>query len=651
MFVVLHHDGDNYGGGSDAYYHHNFQNMVSWVAADPDYDVSTIEDYLERFPPDLADVIHVEDGSWAGADNGDPEFKKWLGDPNGGGWSPDRNSWAVLTAAKNRVFHAEAVAPVVSLQNVLLGAGTQTEQAWHWLLCGQASDYWYWDGTEIWDSNVTRACNQAVLHADAVIAGQPDTTPPTVFLPRREPYNPGGYEWGTLPESSDFEVWTFAYDVSGLAGVTLNWRVDLDGANPLASTQNETWAGGPEVGPWQSSAMTASDVPPPAGILAPTYRAVRYGATITGQQNVLLDYYVEALDTLGNVQRSPILHVWVGEGAGGPGGDIVVVTPDPPQAGETALIRYDPAGRPLVTASQVYLHYGFNGWNPIIAPDPPMTWEAESATWQVSIPVQVTASQLDFVFNDGAGAWDNNNGADWHYPVEGGIPPQQEWVMDGQLDAGATLVATNGGMQLYAGLRGTELYVAAPDAGEGNDHFIFVADTPGPLQAAPWAKVGQVARWAAYLGNENNNSWAGWFDTPAAVRTATGGGSGRLEGTLDLAGEFGPLPPAVYLALAPYGTDNGQPLVTSAQVPGSLDGDGDVDAAEYAVFPLRHPGDLNCDGTVGFGDINPFVLALSDPAAWQAAYPNCDRLNCDINADGGLDFADINPFVVLLAGG
>jgi hypothetical protein len=38
-------------------------------------------------------------------------------------------------------------------------------------------------------------------------------------------------------------------------------------------------------------------------------------------------------------------------------------------------------------------------------------------------------------------------------------------------------------------------------------------------------------------------------------------------------------------------------------------------------------GDLNCDGTVGFGDINPFVLFLSNYSA------------------------DINPFVALLTGG
>jgi hypothetical protein len=63
------------------------------------------------------------------------------------------------------------------------------------------------------------------------------------------------------------------------------------------------------------------------------------------------------------------------------------------------------------------------------------------------------------------------------------------------------------------------------------------------------------------------------------------------------------------------------------------------------------PGDLNCDGSVGFGDINPFVLRLSDPAAYQTAYPDCPDANGDINGDGNVNFGDINPFVALLSGG
>ena len=60
-------------------------------------------------------------------------------------------------------------------------------------------------------------------------------------------------------------------------------------------------------------------------------------------------------------------------------------------------------------------------------------------------------------------------------------------------------------------------------------------------------------------------------------------------------------------------------------------------------------GDLNCDGEVDFDDINPFVLALSDPAGYAIAYPNCNILTGDINQDGLVNFEDINPFVALLS--
>ena len=62
-------------------------------------------------------------------------------------------------------------------------------------------------------------------------------------------------------------------------------------------------------------------------------------------------------------------------------------------------------------------------------------------------------------------------------------------------------------------------------------------------------------------------------------------------------------------------------------------------------------GDLNCDDRIGFGDINPFVLRLSDPAAYTDKFPNCPNENGDINCDGRVDFGDINPFVALLSGG
>jgi hypothetical protein len=62
-------------------------------------------------------------------------------------------------------------------------------------------------------------------------------------------------------------------------------------------------------------------------------------------------------------------------------------------------------------------------------------------------------------------------------------------------------------------------------------------------------------------------------------------------------------------------------------------------------------GDLNCDGALNFDDVNAFVLALSDPAGYRAAYPTCGYLLADINADGAVTFDDIDPFVAILSGG
>jgi predicted outer membrane repeat protein len=72
-----------------------------------------------------------------------------------------------------------------------------------------------------------------------------------------------------------------------------------------------------------------------------------------------------------------------------------------------------------------------------------------------------------------------------------------------------------------------------------------------------------------------------------------------------------------------------------------------VDMGAYEYMPL---GDVNCDGVINFDDINAFVLALSDPAAYAVAFPSCDRLKADCNGDGLVDFDDINAFVAVLSG-
>ncbi len=341
VLLVLHHDGDNYGGGTDSYYHANFARFVEWVKANPDRFVcTTVQDYLDMFPPATDDVIHVEPGSWAGADNGDPEFLKWNGDPNPTtGYSPDRNSWGVMTAARNIVATARD-------QGVPAGALAVADRK---LSVAQTSCYEYWDGTEMWDSHPTRACNLAVDPLLPLLDRKAaDKTPPALYQPQRQPYNPGGMEWGQTAEPSDFTVWTYAYDVSGLASVVLEMRVHPGQQHADAACQ--VLAGGE----WQTLPMQAKTIAAQTNP-KPTVKAPEYAAEIKGIKDALVDYYVEATDMAGNVTRSPLLHVYVGNGngsgTGGPGN--LTWAPAQPKPGDAITFTSD---RPAK------LHWGINGW-------------------------------------------------------------------------------------------------------------------------------------------------------------------------------------------------------------------------------------------------------------------------------------------------
>lgn len=649
LLVVLHHDGDNFGGGSQGYYDHNFQNMVNWDTADPDYNTTSIQDHLDRFPPAPGDIIHVEPGSWAGADNGDPEFKKWLGDPNNG-VSPDINSWAAIVAATNRVLTADRISPSTSIAAVHDNTGSSTDRAWHFLLNAQASDYWYWDGTEVWDSNPTVGSNLATQFADQVIASYfgVEQEPPTVFHPQREPYNPGLDEFGTI-QPRDFEVWSLVYDASGLSSVTLRYRLDNDGVNPLGTIENETYAGGPGVGAWQSIAMTASSVPTPAGVAIATHKAQRYSATIAGLSSTLVDYYIEAIDTEGNIQRSPIQHVFVGDGNGGQPGGGVEIDPAIILAGAPVTVRYTGA---LSARSAVNMHHGFNQWNPVVG-DVPMA--LVDGAWQATISVPASATQLDLVFNDGANDWDNNNGQDWHFPVQGGTGG---FVMDGSLDAAATPIATSadGTTTLFAALDGDTLYLAT-EAPSNGDRFILLAQQAGAPTSAMWAKAGTVAAWDAFLAAESDNGYSGWFDATGAQGQARGG---HLEGLIGLAAEFGVVPDTIDLAVAVYQSPDGGALLPTRQAPPTLDGDTTLEAAEFVTVRLCElrddccPADLSSPGAPGVPD---GALTGADFFQFLDLFTAGD-LRADFSSpsapgtpDGALTGADFFEFLGLFSGG
>jgi hypothetical protein len=75
-----------------------------------------------------------------------------------------------------------------------------------------------------------------------------------------------------------------------------------------------------------------------------------------------------------------------------------------------------------------------------------------------------------------------------------------------------------------------------------------------------------------------------------------------------------------------------------------------IDVRESILLLHCTPGDLNCDGFVNNFDIDPFVLAISDPQGYYLEFPMCNINNADANGDGAVNNFDIDPFVALISG-
>eukprot|EP01094_Clydonella_sp_ATCC50884_P018066 TRINITY_DN3275_c0_g1_i1.p1 TRINITY_DN3275_c0_g1~~TRINITY_DN3275_c0_g1_i1.p1 ORF type:complete len:738 (-),score=134.45 TRINITY_DN3275_c0_g1_i1:204-2321(-) len=344
MLFLFAHDGDNDFGGGYSYYMQCVSGFVE-QAVSQGYNPTTIQQYLKDFPVDEDDVIHVEDGAWVNADGdfGAPRMINWNWPLTGNGTAPDYNitngwglderNWAVITASQNFVDTAEQVSGGVRIPQIQqpTSDATEAELAWHFHLPSMTSGYMYYGDSADMPDKESVATNIATAHAKNAIqsaSSAVDLTPPSMWYIMRHPYNPGGYGMGSLynyvytPMPNDFYIYTFVYDVSGVASVTLSWRKDDDGANPLEDSANELYR--PEehgvrgVGAWVNVTMTRTPVAPgnESGVVfnfPPDYIADEYYAHITGLSNVLIDYYVTAVDQKGNAKHSDICHAYVGD--------------------------------------------------------------------------------------------------------------------------------------------------------------------------------------------------------------------------------------------------------------------------------------------------------------------------------------------------
>lgn len=458
--VLMAHDGDNAWGGGYDYYNNSVPGFAG-AAASQGYVPSTIQQFLDDHPIPANDIVHVEDGSWFNAANdwGHPQFINWNWpmytqnfefDPNG--WTEDTRNWAVLVAAENRVLTADDLSSGVDINDIVYpnSSSSFAERAWHHLLPGYTSGYMYYGTSLDMEVKQSLACNLATNFADQVIDANPgiDNTPPTVFIPQRYPYNPGGTGFGPTygyqqhQNSSDFTVWTFAYDVSGFQSMKLKYRLDYDGVNPLSDNDNETYTGGPGVQSWNEISMTERIFPsdnitgnPDINFfILPDYIANEYYAEISELSDTLVDYFIEAIDNYGNIFNTPIQHVYIGTYTPGSGGGDYSVSWEPTTPDESDFITItvaNPVSIPRLhwgvnhqgsnweTPDVAYWPSGsylFDGTGPAI--ESSFSGPNEDNEYIITIgpfnnPVQ-TVNSIAFVIHFENDSWDNNNGNDYH---------------------------------------------------------------------------------------------------------------------------------------------------------------------------------------------------------------------------------------------
>jgi hypothetical protein len=122
----------------------------------------------------------------------------------------------------------------------------------------------------------------------------------------------------------------------------------------------------------------------------------------------------------------------------------------------------------LSSGSNVYLRWGENNWQNVVAVDKPMVKRADGF-WQTTISVPTDATQINFAFNNGSGSWDNNGGGNWNVSIATANPSpalatpvmsfpyvpvqgqQVKIVYNGTLAAGATSMTMHWGYNNWNG--------------------------------------------------------------------------------------------------------------------------------------------------------------------------------------------------------
>lgn len=543
VIVLPATDGDNAWGGGDSSWKESWPQFTR-DAAERGWDNTTIQDFVDAFGW-KADLRHVEDGAWIFPEMcyGSPYFLKWVDPPCNAknldkcypgtqvdletpGFALKFWDWAPIIAAANWCETAERKLGRADPWRIAaphLEDANAAEKAWHIYLAGLDSGFNYYGGLGNDDECKPPLANLRAIEClrgaglDQAALAATDTVAPSMFRPQRFPYNPGGYTFGWFnftskdgnyrkKMGSDFYVWTHVYDVSGIPedGVKLFVRADNDGYNPVDSIQNETFEGGDEVGAWVEIPMEKRVLPSTTEELnrladngqinyefAPAAVADYYFAKVTQFRDQLVDYYVEATDNKGNMMRSDIQHVYVGDDGtpaeGGSGGKRASASfsPSAPLDTDDITVEFNAGTSDIANAATVYCLYSFDAGN----------------TWSDKAMTRTDTNIFSLVFKANEGAYLNDS-------------PSLFVCFHG----------TVGGTEVWESRNGANWSVSIGDADAPTDG---VKISPNPAQAGQSVTVsyypsGRPLSGASAVNVHHGFNSANWTDVPGDAMTLNG---------------------------------------------------------------------------------------------------------------------------------
>ncbi|MGF7045912.1 chitodextrinase [Paenibacillus sp. DS2015] len=226
------------------------------------------------------------------------------------------------------------------------GGANPAELAWYFLLPAMDSGFGYYD--ENIDDSVKPALSfsQSLYFSKPYVNGKlaSDQTGPSVWWPQRYPYNPGSANnskaegWTLNYFDNSFGIYTYAFDASGIQTIKLKVRTHRDKFE--AASDNTSKVYDPalmasrgisnidvnKVSAWTDYAMTKRDLKPEINgtdwqSSTATMQKVpvsdigdMYYSYLNEYRDQLVDYYIEATDSKGNVTKSDIQSVYVGAG-------------------------------------------------------------------------------------------------------------------------------------------------------------------------------------------------------------------------------------------------------------------------------------------------------------------------------------------------